>query len=521
MSKVAKIAVSGLPFHLDRPYDYAIPERLETEVEPGRRVLVPFTNSNRPREGLVLALRDESAFEKLKPIGEVLDAEPVLDERLLALALWMRERFFCTVYEAAKAMLPAGLWYSASGKRRVTEKYVAFASLAVPAEEAAEAASRKRMRAPQQSELLKTLCAVGRASVPELLEFTGAPRQSLNALVSAGYVELRDEEVFRRPEVNVEREELPELNESQLAAFEGINALASGDKAAGALLFGVTGSGKTTIYMRLIAAQRAKGRGCILLVPEIALTPQMLRTFAARFGDDIAVLHSSLSAGERYDEWRRIKSGAAGVVIGTRSAVFAPVKDLGLVIIDEEQEDTYKSENAPRYHARDVATYRCAADRALLLLGSATPDVESRYHASTGRYAYFTLPGRFNSARPARGRGCRPQGRAAPGQRREHKLPAPLRAGGEPRARRAEHPLPQPPRREQACHLRRVRAHLPLSELLGQPHLPQLRPQAPVSPVRVHPAHRPLLPGVRRRLQVRRRGHAEGGGGAYGALSRD
>ena len=397
MSKVAKIAVSGLPFHLDRPYDYAIPERLEPQVEPGRRVLVPFTNSNRPREGLVLALRDESAFEKLKPIGEVLDAEPVLDERLLALAMWMRERFFCTVYEAAKAMLPAGLWYSASGKRRVTEKYVAFASLAVPAEEAAEAAARKRMRAPQQSELLKTLCAVGRASVPELLEFTGAPRQSLNALVSAGYVELRDEEVFRRPEVNVEREELPELNESQLAAFEGINALASGDRPAGALLFGVTGSGKTTIYMRLIAAQRAKGRGCILLVPEIALTPQMLRTFAARFGDDIAVLHSSLSAGERYDEWRRIKSGAAGVVIGTRSAVFAPVKDLGLVIIDEEQEDTYKSENAPRYHARDVATYRCAADRALLLLGSATPDVESRYHASTGRYAYFTLPGRFNS----------------------------------------------------------------------------------------------------------------------------
>ena len=392
---IARIAVSGVPFRLDRPYDYVIPESLAGRVVPGVRVEVPFTRSNRPTEGIVLALAGESSFEKLKPVSSVLDDEPMLDRNLLSLAMWMRERFFCTVYEAVKAILPAGFWFK-GGKRRVNEKYVSMAALAVPAEEAAEAAARKRGKAPQQAELLRTLCSTGRVPVSELVEFTGASRQSLRALVNQGFVVLEDEEVFRRPEVDVEREKLPELNASQQRAFEGISALAGGGKAGAALLFGVTGSGKTTIYIRLIADQLEKSRSCMLLVPEIALTPQMLRTFAAHFGDDIAVLHSSLSAGERFDEWRRIKSGDARVVIGTRSAVFAPAQNLGLIIIDEEQEDTYKSENAPRYHARDVAKYRCAQNNALLLLGSATPDIESRYFADTGRYAFFTLPGRYN-----------------------------------------------------------------------------------------------------------------------------
>ena len=393
--KVAKIAVSGVPFRLDKPYDYSIPEHLEDKVVPGVRVMVPFTRANRSTEGIVLAVSPDSSFEKLKPVASALDTEPVLSQKLLSLAMWMHERFFCTVYEAVKAMLPAGLWFK-GGKQRVHEKYVTMAELDVPAEEAMDAAQRKRLRAPMQAEILQTICSVGRAPVSELLDFTGASRQSLNALVRAGFIRLEDEEVFRRPEVDVEPQGLPELNESQRDAFDGISALANGEKAGAALLFGVTGSGKTTIYIRLIAEQRARGRGCMLLVPEIALTPQMLRTFTSHFGGDIAVLHSSLSAGERYDEWRRIKNGDAKVVIGTRSAVFAPLDDIGLIIIDEEQEDTYKSENAPRYHARDVAKYRCAQDKALLLLGSATPDVESRYFASTGRYGFFTLPERYN-----------------------------------------------------------------------------------------------------------------------------
>lgn len=393
---IAKIAVSGIPFRLDRPFDYAIPLDMKEKVQPGVRVEVPFTRANRRTEGIVLALAPIGAYEKLKPISEVLDETPILTQAQIKLALWMHERFFCTVYEAVKAMLPAGLWFK-NGKRRVSDKYVTMAALAVPAEEAAEAAEQKRRRAPQQSELLRTLCAIGRAALPDLREFTGASLQSVRALRDAGLISLEDVPVYRRPEApEGERQPLPKLNSEQTKAFKGILKLAGSKKASGALLFGVTGSGKTTIYIRLIAEMRRRGKTAILLVPEIALTPQMLRTFSSHFGDDIAVLHSSLSAGERLDEWRRIKNGEAGVVIGTRSAIFAPAEDLGIIIIDEEQEDSYKSENAPRYHARDVAKFRCAQDNALLLLGSATPDVESRWRAEQESYAYFTLSRRFN-----------------------------------------------------------------------------------------------------------------------------
>jgi primosomal protein N' (replication factor Y) len=195
----------------------------------------------------------------------------------------------------------------------------------------------------------------------------------VNKLARDGVLSLEAREVYRSPiEPPAERAPLPMLNESQQRAFEGIAALAGSGRAGCSLIFGVTGSGKTTIYIRLIAETLQRGKGAILLVPEIALTPQMIETFSAHFGRDVAVLHSSLAIGERYDEWKRIRRGEANVVIGTRSAVFAPVRDLGLVIIDEEQEDTYKSENPPRYHARDVAKFRCAAADCLLLLGSAT-----------------------------------------------------------------------------------------------------------------------------------------------------
>lgn len=394
--KIAKIAVSGVTYSLDRPYDYRIPEELSGAVVPGVRVVVPFSRNNRPAEGIVLALADESAFEKLKPVASMLDTEPLLTPDQLKLAMWMHERFFCTVYEAVKTMLPVGLWYK-DGKKRVGEKTQDMISLAVPAEEAVETAARKSRRAPQQAELLRVLSEIGRVSAKELRDFTGASAQSLKALEKAGLVEIETEEVFRRPErFDGERLPPPALTEDQDNAFEGLRTMADGRTAGAALLFGVTGSGKTTIYIRLIAELLTKDKSSILLVPEIALTPQMLRTFSSHFGDQIAVMHSSLSMGERYDEWRRVKTGEARVVIGTRSAVFAPVKDLGVIIIDEEQEDTYKSENSPRYHARDVAKYRCAQENALLLLGSATPDIESRYYAETGRYGYFALPSRFN-----------------------------------------------------------------------------------------------------------------------------
>lgn len=466
--ETAKIAVSAATYWVDRPYDYRIPDALRDKIAPGVRVVVPFGGGNRRTEGIVLSLGAAQPGVRLKNIASVLDAEPVLSPEMIRLAVWLRERYFCTVYDAVHAMLPAGLWYQmesvytlcvgidrerayeAAGKsgqerlvldavfahggscpltdlecvfenaspsralqslvrkgilqtdsrekRRVGDKKIRMVSLAVSAEDAQTAADRREKRAPLQSACLRLLCTLERVSLSELCYFTGASQSSVNALVKAGMVEITQDEVFRRSTFrSAETVPLPVLNEEQRTAFEGILALYDGKKPSASLLYGVTGSGKTSVYVHLIDAMRRMGKASILLVPEIALTPQMIRIFSSYFGDDVAVLHSSLAVGERYDEWKRIKTGRARVVIGTRSAVFAPCSDLGLIIIDEEQEYTYKSENAPRYHARDAAKYRCASSNALLVLGSATPDVESRYRAEQGIYHFFTLRSRFNA----------------------------------------------------------------------------------------------------------------------------
>ncbi len=466
--ETAKIAVSAATYWVDRPYDYRIPDALRDKIAPGVRVVVPFGGGNRRAEGIVLSLGAAQPGVRLKNIASVLDAEPVLSPEMIRLAVWLRERYFCTVYDAVHAMLPAGLWYQmesvytlcvgidrerayeAAGKsgqerlvldavfahggscpltdlecvfenaspsralqslvrkgilqtdsrekRRVGDKKIRMVSLAVSAEDAQTAADRREKRAPLQSACLRLLCTLERVSLSELCYFTGASQSSVNALVKAGMVEITQDEVFRRSTFrSAETVPLPALNEEQRTAFEGILALYDGKKPSASLLYGVTGSGKTSVYVHLIDAMRRMGKASILLVPEIALTPQMIRIFSSYFGDDVAVLHSSLAVGERYDEWKRIKTGRARVVIGTRSAVFAPCSDLGLIIIDEEQEYTYKSENAPRYHARDAAKYRCASSNALLVLGSATPDVESRYRAEQGIYHFFTLRSRFNA----------------------------------------------------------------------------------------------------------------------------
>ena len=394
---VAKIAVSAATYWIDRPYDYLVPEELADKALPGARVYVPFARGNRRSEGIVLALTDHSDFEQLKPILAVLDEEPILSAEQIRLALFMRERFFCTVYDAVKTILPAGVWLREDGTRRVRDKTVEMARLLLPREEAEALSEAKRRRSPKQSELLELLCSFEALPSRDLLHFTGAARQSLQALCRQGAVELYAREVYRRPETKeTEPQPLPVLNAEQEAAFSGLDRLALADHAGAALLFGVTGSGKTSVYIHLIREQLRRGKSAILLVPEIALTPQMLQTFSSHFGDEVALLHSSLSPGERYDEWKRLRSGKAHLAIGTRSAVFAPVRDLGLIIMDEEQEETYKSENTPRYHARDVAKFRCAQAGCLLLLGSATPDIASRYQAEIGKYAYFSLPTRYN-----------------------------------------------------------------------------------------------------------------------------
>ncbi len=392
----AKVAVSAATYGIDRPYDYLIPEKMRKLVVPGRRVIVPFGRGNRRCEAMVLSVSKYEGTMQLKPIDSLMDEEPILTEKQLKLALWMRDRFFCTVYDAVHAMLPSGMWYR-DGRQTVKDKTESYLYLNIPPEDAAEIAEQKRLRAPLQSSVLKLMVQIGQAPLKEVMYFTGASRGSINPLLKQEILRIEEMEVFRQPKYSrsSNADEII-LNDEQRAVFEGILRQMDEKLPSAALLFGVTGSGKTSVYINLIKEVLKKGKTAIVLVPEIALTPQLVSVFSAHFDDKIAVLHSSLGTGERYDEWKRIRSGDVKVVIGTRSAVFAPLEDLGLIVIDEEQEYTYKSENAPRYHARDIAKYRCVQSGAFLLMGSATPSVESMYSAEKGKYTLYTLKNRYN-----------------------------------------------------------------------------------------------------------------------------
>lgn len=458
----AKIAVSAAIYAIDKPYSYLVPENMT--LQPGMRVMVPFGQGNRPCEGVVLSVELATA-DGLKPVLQQLDPEPVMDSNMLQLAAFVRERYFCTFYDAIRAMLPAGMWYQAKDTyhvadlppdwqkkarrnpaaiavmeaivtlggtaehqrlkaqfedaplqaalryllnkkwltaetdflRKIGDKTEQVVSLAVPAEEAAAFARRKKKAAPAQSSVLELLQNVGSCGAKELCYFTGATMATVRRLEQLGYVELASREVLRLHEMPPVTPAKPfDLNAEQQAAFDGLWQQAQQEKPGVALLYGVTGSGKTAVYMKLIERCIASGRQAIVLVPEIALTPQLLGLFAAHFGKQVAVLHSSLAVGERYDTFKRIRRGEANVVIGTRSASFAPVPKLGLMIVDEEQEHSYKSENTPRYHAREVAIVRGAWEQALVLLASATPSVESMYRAKTGIYTLYRLQNRFN-----------------------------------------------------------------------------------------------------------------------------
>ena len=282
-------------------------------------------------------------------------------------------------------------------QRRTSDKPEKIATLAEPAQEAMDFAQSRPRSAAMQKAVLELLCAVGSASVKELCYFTGASAATVNRLEKLGYVTLSEKPVLRCREIKPAKLEGPlELNPQQQAAFDGLYSQMTAPDPGAALLYGVTGSGKTAVYIKLIEKCLSMGKQAVLLVPEIALTPQLLGVMAAYFGKNVAVLHSSLPAGERYDQWKRVRSGEATVVVGTRSAVFAPCPNLGLVILDEEQEHSYKSENSPRYAAREVALWRGLKEKALVLLGSATPSVETMYHAKCGTYRLYTMKERYN-----------------------------------------------------------------------------------------------------------------------------
>ena len=458
---IGKIAVSAANFAIDKPYSYWIPQ--DMALAPGQRVMVPFGRANRRTEGIVLTVEPGSE-DKLKPVESCLDDGPILTETQLRLAAFLRERYFCTFFDAIRVMLPAGLWFRTrltvslteerSWKdktirkegaaellellenlggtaqeealrnlisdedslrevlsylrqkkwitcqtdflRKTQDKSEKIATLAQSPEETMAYAASRPKSAAMQRQVLELLCSVGSAAVKDVCYFTGASTATVNRLEKLGYLTLSQRPVLRCREIRPAKLSGPlVLNEEQQACFEGLASQMAQEEPGTALLYGVTGSGKTSVYIRLIQTCLEKGKSAMLLVPEIALTPQLLGILAAYFGTQVAVLHSSLSAAERYDQWKRVKSGDARVVVGTRSAVFAPCSP-GLLILDEEQEHSYKSESAPRYDAKEVAIWRGAKEKALVVLGSATPSIESMYRAKTGLYRLYTMHQRYN-----------------------------------------------------------------------------------------------------------------------------
>ncbi|MBE6940469.1 MAG: primosomal protein N' [Ruminococcaceae bacterium] len=456
MPQIAKIAIESATYAIDKPYDYLVPETMELAV--GCRVLVPFGRGNRTSEGMVLSLSQQPLPEKqLKAVRENLDPEPMVTEREIRLALWMRQRYFCTFYDAISTILPAGLWYrhktlwhleqtpeelsgqeaelcrllaegdqeaaqlseelgedvqpllqdmarrgivsqTIESSRKVGDKMSLLAALAVDGETALAQMEGKQRSAARQYDAVSFLARFGETTLHDLCYYTGITRASVNRLVKQGLLVLRQQEEYRIPQLqkDVKAENIT-LNEEQQQVFERLLAQSLSGKAGVTLLQGVTGSGKTLVYIRLAQALLEQGKSVMILVPEIALTPQMMARFTAYFGAEVALLHSGLRLTERYDQYKRIRRGEAHIVLGTRSAVFAPLRNLGLIVLDEEQEGSYESGSSPFYHARDIAKYLCLQEGARLLLGSATPTVETAYQARSGIYQLELLRKRYNA----------------------------------------------------------------------------------------------------------------------------
>ena len=458
---IAKIVLEKTVYRFDKPFDYAVPSSLQPVCQPGVRVTVPFGRGNSTRLGVVLAVEEGTApKDPIKSVLTVEDQQPVLSAEMLLVIRWLHEHTFCTYYDAVKCVLPFGLnlkveefilpapeadcqkiaALSAQSSTLLslvrqkckkgpypkkdflrsvglTDKSPEFLSLLQSGAVLIQDYAQQNMQdptvgmvrlcchseqlpklTPKQTAVVSLLQDFGSASVKEVLYFTGVTQAVLTALENKGVVEFFEAPTLKyQTAVEVQADPIT-LTQEQQGAFERLNRLLSCGTAKTALLYGVTGSGKTSVFLRLVDEVLAQNKSVIVMVPEIALTPQTLAKFRTRYGNKVAVFHSAMSLGRRREEYKRAADGTATVAIGTRSAVFAPLKNLGLIIMDEEQEHTYKSEQSPRFHAREVARFRCKLNGALLLLGSATPAVESYSLAQNGRYELVTLKKRYGGA---------------------------------------------------------------------------------------------------------------------------
>lgn len=463
---IAKVAVSSAVMSIDKLYSYIVPADCSKIIAVGQRVIVPFGKNNKQAHGIVIELdyMQEESCTKLKHLSTVYNDDIMLSYEDMQIAAFMKNRYFCTFFDAANALLPPGVWSkntevflpgdeayeclipnirnakkkaeilhyiyhkgrpvtvndvikdtkittAASHLRELRElgyirseqhiskpigdKYITMVEPAISIEEA-EVVLPKGKLAQRRLEVLRCLSQTGPIPEAELCYLTGVTVNMISGLVSKGLINRYKAEVYRRPDVKQTNGAGDiTLNTSQSKAYEEIRQLMDGTPR-GCLLHGITGSGKTEIYIKLIKDAVTCGRTAILLVPEIALTPQMVRRFYMHFGEEIAIIHSGLTASQRHDEYKRIKQKKAKIVVGTRSAIFAPLENIGIIIIDEEQEFTYKSENTPRYHAVDIAKLRSAFHKCLVLMGSATPSVESYRSAQIGKISLVELTSRYN-----------------------------------------------------------------------------------------------------------------------------
>ncbi len=458
------VCLEHTTFVFDQLFSYEVPARLTGTARPGCRVLVPFGKGNRKQQGMILRMEKGNPDGiPLKPILRVLDEEPLLNDELCGLVFWMKDRYFCTLFEAVRLLLPAGMKYRIRtvyalrdreacppgpdateaecrmieylrSKKKGADRERIYADLELPEEDRTaealfergiliqksdavrnvsdaavrmirlteDAAMRSEKCTARQQEIYDLLEMTGPVTVRELCYFTGVSAGVLNTMTRNGITEFFEQKTYRNPYADIncepEREDLY-LTDEQQTAYEQLRADYLDREAHVSLLYGITGSGKTILFLRLIDDAIERGDNVIVMVPEISLTPQTIARFHGRYGKTVAVFHSGLTLGQRLDEWKRVRSGEARIAVGTRSAVFAPFDRVGLIIMDEEQERSYKSEMSPRFHAREVAKYRCAYQRGLLVLASATPSIESAHAAQTGRYHAAALKNRYGKAK--------------------------------------------------------------------------------------------------------------------------
>ena len=392
----ASIIMNSNAKELNKVFDYIVPDKFEDEISIGSRVFVPFGKGNNLVEGYVLELKMESEFAN-KEIAKIEDS--ILSNFNIGLAKLMAEKYFCNVSDCIKLMLPPG-GASKDLSKRVKEKKVNCVFLTNSKDDILSDISGKVIRSEKHIKVLKFLLDNEGIEACELEKIMNVSQSVLKTLEKNGYIRFEERKYERNPLIhkNVQRDEKLELNEQQKSAYNQIEFMIENEEFAEFLLHGVTGSGKTEIYLQLIEKVLELGKRAMVLVPEISLTPQIVDRFLARFGNCIAVLHSKLSNGERFDEWSKIREGKAKIVIGARSAIFAPISDLGILIIDEAHDASYKSDMSPRYHAKEIARYMAKVNNFPLILGSATPDVVDYYKAKNFDKELIELSERANNA---------------------------------------------------------------------------------------------------------------------------